>query len=276
MRPGRPSLTAIGVAALRAIADLQPGSVSTDPLAPDLLPRPFGPLVRRLRALPRATGALLAGADWVSGGGSRHLELRTRAIDDLVREHVGRGIGRVVLLGAGLDARPYRLATLGATWVEIDFAATQTLKKRALARAGVDASSVAFFATDFRGGALGRVLDDAVGGQPSFVVWEGVPMYLPEAAIRASLAAMSASLSIGSAVAMTYLGKRPPPWLRAGVAAVGERFESVVPKDALAQWLVEYGFRVTRDESDPEWYARYLGREGRTWAIERLACAERC
>ncbi len=39
---------------------------------------------------------------------------RTRSIDDMVKAGIARGLGAIVILGAGLDTRPYRLPELAS------------------------------------------------------------------------------------------------------------------------------------------------------------------
>ena len=49
--------------------------------------------------------------------------LRTRIIDDYVTSGIAAGVDTVLNLGAGLDARPYRMSLPPALrWIEADFA----------------------------------------------------------------------------------------------------------------------------------------------------------
>jgi methyltransferase (TIGR00027 family) len=51
-----------------------------------------------------------------------HVAIRTVVIDELIREAVARGVGMVINLGAGLDARPYRLdLPPDLVWIEVDY-----------------------------------------------------------------------------------------------------------------------------------------------------------
>ena len=61
------------------------------------------------------------------------MAIRTRIIDDLVREVVADGVDMVLNLGAGLDTRPYRLALpSNLCWVEADCARITELKEARL------------------------------------------------------------------------------------------------------------------------------------------------
>jgi methyltransferase (TIGR00027 family) len=57
------------------------------------------------------------------------MAIRTRVIDDFIREAVADGIDLVLNLGAGLDTRPYRLELpSNLCWVEVDCAEITELK----------------------------------------------------------------------------------------------------------------------------------------------------
>ena len=61
------------------------------------------------------------------------IAIRTRYYDDLVVDAVARGIQQVVLLGAGLDARAYRLPLpASVVWLEVDRAPVLDYKRRLL------------------------------------------------------------------------------------------------------------------------------------------------
>src|SRR5271166_6052530 len=110
MREGKPSFTAAAVAAARAVAGV-------DPLAPSLVEGTLSWVVRAGR-----TGMVPAAALNVATLGLLdHIEMRTRAIDTAVREGVAAGAAQLVLLGAGLDARAWRMHELSGVHVfEVD------------------------------------------------------------------------------------------------------------------------------------------------------------
>ncbi|MFB7906027.1 SAM-dependent methyltransferase [Kitasatospora sp. NPDC056076] len=99
------ALTAVLVAAARAIETHRPDALARDPYAEHFV-----------RAVPAAADWPLhpqdvpAGeADPLWGRLGRYFALRTRALDDQLLRAVQLGARQVVLLGAGLDARAYRL-----------------------------------------------------------------------------------------------------------------------------------------------------------------------
>ena len=120
MRDDLPSLTAIYVAFARALATGNPelAQACVDPSARALLPRALGPLLQLAENNRGASDALRR----LSFGLSDHLALRTALIDSAlshgVEDHDGGEHAdrlQLVILGAGLDARAHRLASLRNT-----------------------------------------------------------------------------------------------------------------------------------------------------------------
>src|SRR3977135_590307 len=130
MRPGKPSLTATWVAIWRGAASYVHPSIVSDPVAETLLPRRYRWIVSAARRSPAGTTALHAAIGRLSGWRSHHMMLRTRAIDDAIVAAVqAKDITRssqLVIIGAGLDARAWRLDELRDCAVfEVDHPATQ-------------------------------------------------------------------------------------------------------------------------------------------------------
>jgi methyltransferase (TIGR00027 family) len=106
--------------------------------------------------------------------------LRTVIIDDLLTEAVDQGVDRVLNLGAGLDARPYRLnLPASLQWVEADQPAVISYKSDilkndtphcALTREAVDLADA-----QARRAFLARALE---GSRHAIVLTEGVIPYL--------------------------------------------------------------------------------------------------
>jgi methyltransferase (TIGR00027 family) len=107
---------------------------------------------------------------------------RTRYGDDFLREHYARGARQLVLLGAGMDARAYRLAGLEELHVfEVDQPTTFNVKEPLLADERLSVASRSVVATDFTDrGRWGRELEAAGLDAAAPTVWllEGLLMYL--------------------------------------------------------------------------------------------------
>src|SRR5207247_4781847 len=65
---------------------------------------------------------------------------------------------------------------------------------------------VSFIEIDFKTDSLSTVLSDGgyLENEKTFFIWEGVSMYLPEAAVRATLSVISKSATAGSSLVMDF------------------------------------------------------------------------
>src|SRR4051794_8070989 len=102
--------TAFGVGLLRALEAKTPPDqrLFEDPVAEKLLSG-WAAWVVRHRVARRAFMPLMEMAAPGFFGG---VVCRTRAIDDACRESLAGGVRQVVILGAGMDTRPYRMAAM--------------------------------------------------------------------------------------------------------------------------------------------------------------------
>lgn len=256
MKQTRPSFTAAWVAAARSFGDLLPDElhIADDPygaaFANTNLPKRLARsrLGRRLALTPGL-------GTWIM-----YMQVRTRVLDDIARafarEHSN---AQVVLLGAGYDCRALRLSALANVPVfEVDHPATQGRKQRVLARLRAD-SPAHYVTWDFETRPLAE-LPDALAAAgldrtaPVLTIWEGVTMYLTQAAIDASLRAIHA-FGPGQ-LAMTYFERSridsPSPMMRlvrASVRGIGEPFKWGWNRDDVAPYLAERGFRVRENRS---------------------------
>jgi len=268
------------VATMRGVADLDDPAIVRDPLAAELLPFPYRTLVRAAERTPRATRVILRGAARVSQNVARHLAMRTRAIDDVVSSDALSGTKQLVLLGAGLDARAFRLDALKDSIVfELDHPDTQALKRRAIGHRTPRAKEVRWAPIDFSRETPERVLERAGHdrSQRTTFVWEGVTMYLASDAIDETLDAIARLAANGSSAAITYHDGTtsfeilPIAWM---VRAVGEPFRTQLEPREMRARLARRGFVVESDEGTDDWARRYFHEDGRA-SGERLVVARR-
>ena len=286
MRNDRPSLTATLVAAARAFyAQMpEPYLVAPDAEARDLLPLPLAlpaALLERVpRAGPRAHRILGAGL----GGVTYHVALRTRAIDDALRDAMHGGARQLVLLGAGLDNRGRRLPELaGVRVLEVDHPAMQRWRRERLAARGAEPPTSTAVPVDFERDRLDTALIAAglSKEEPSFWIWEGVTVYLTPEAIDETLATIAALSAPGSRLAMTYSepDSLTPPLMQLlqGVAnLIGEPVRGAMTRAQAAARLRRVGLEALSDEAAIDWAGRYWNESPpgiREW--ERLVVAER-
>jgi methyltransferase (TIGR00027 family) len=111
--------TAFLVAHWRALESARPHGLFKDPWA---------------ARLAGERGKVLAEAFLTRAMSSWTIAVRTVVIDEYVRAALGRGVDRIVNLGAGLDTRPYRLELPAELeWVEVDYPELIRFKEQHLA-----------------------------------------------------------------------------------------------------------------------------------------------
>jgi methyltransferase (TIGR00027 family) len=211
MQPGQPSRTSILVAAARAFGAREPDASVRNP---DYLAERFlGPGERQLIADHPIAAAL--SEDYRQA--RQRIEVaglllaRTRFIDERLELALASGAKQVVILGAGFDTRAYRFQELlgGGKVFEVDYGATQELKKRRVAEVlGRVPENVVFVETDFKRNTLREALRGAGyrTGEKTFFIWEGVSMYIAEDAVRETLRTIAACSPPGSMLVMDFAG----------------------------------------------------------------------
>lgn len=280
MRGDWPSLTAMAVAFGRGLGT---NDDAPDPHAHALLP---GPLATALRVAARPGARLAMRA--LSFGMVDHVCLRTAAIDAALREALQRGCTQLCILGAGLDARAWRVPQLhDADVFEVDHPSTQPGKREAVASLSPCARSVRFVAVDFERERVGdRLADEGHdAARPTAWIWEGVTPYLHPAAIEQTLADVAARSARGSVLMMTYavpeLVLLPIPGIgaitRLAFSGLGEGLFGAMTPDAAASLVAAHGFTVTRDSDARTWTEHAPGSAAlaRPFRGERLLVATR-
>jgi methyltransferase (TIGR00027 family) len=202
--------------------------------------------------------------------------VRTRAIDDLVRDAIRSGARQLVLLGAGLDSRGCRLDEAREIAVfEVDHPATQRVKRERLhAYLGKMPMNIKYVAVDFEQDALEAKLIES-GYNPaiqSVVVWEGVIDYLTESAVQSTLAVLTRLLTPSSLLIFTYTHKgaldgskafRGARRWRSLSRVGGEPFLFGFNPETLADALEPHRFLLESDASTEEIAQRYCSPLGR-------------
>jgi methyltransferase (TIGR00027 family) len=199
------SSTAVLVCQGRATADgrYAVGRFS-DPVARELLDPPEIGVVDDVRQgrLP-ASGAHRMSHELVRRTGVTMVP-RTIAIDDAIRAHAAR---QVVILGAGLDARAWRMTELAtATVFEVDHPASSRDKIRRIAGRPAVAAQVVPVAVDLARDALAPALESESfdRSQRTTWVWEGVVPYLTAEAVRSTVNQVGHLSAPGSRLIVNY------------------------------------------------------------------------
>ncbi|MFE9957263.1 class I SAM-dependent methyltransferase [Micromonospora sp. NPDC005299] len=184
---------------------------------------------------------------------------RTIAIDDAIRAHPSP---QLVILGAGLDGRAWRMPELAEVTVfEADRPATQQDKRD---RAGdLPGTPPRFVPVDFGRDRLAETLA-AHGHRADLAttwIWEGVVPYLTRGEVVATVAELAACSAPGSRLVVNFqrpatsatLGRVVARLLTASTGRssvwANEPWRSTWTPAAMAAVLTRHGYRVTRDEN---------------------------
>ncbi|MEU0153487.1 class I SAM-dependent methyltransferase [Micromonospora fulviviridis] len=184
---------------------------------------------------------------------------RTIAIDDAIR---ARPCPQLVILGAGLDGRAWRMPELaGVAVFEVDQPATQQDKRERAG--GLSGTPPRFVPVDFGRDRLAGTLP-AHGHRADLAttwIWEGVVPYLTRAEVAATVAEVATCSAPGSRLVVNF--QSPATSTRLGrvlarllTASTGrssvwanEPWRSTWTSAAMAALLTRHGYTVTRDEN---------------------------
>ena len=184
---------------------------------------------------------------------------RTIAIDDAISD---RSPAQVVVLGAGLDGRAWRMKELAAIDVfEVDHPASQADKRQRVAALAPVARSIQFVPVDFGTDDLDAALATAGHeGSATTWVWEGVVPYLTPAEVEATVRVVRGRSASGSRLIVNY----QMPSFRAVIGRLFARGMRLVTRqpdpladeprrsawtpETMAALLRRHGFEVTRDD----------------------------
>ena len=225
-----------------------------------------------------------------------HLIARTRAIDDLVKAQAAKGAEQYVILGAGYDARAYRLELPASLKIfEVDQQEVQELKKSRLPPDVLAAGRATYVSVDFTSQTLTEQLTKAgfVTGKRTIVTLEGVTQYIPKEAAAATLKEVGALCGKGSTIFVSYVDEQlqssPASCVGAGypkpettvmlipnlAARVGEPWISYYKPAEMKGVLSSCGFSLTSDTNLSDLNELYFGAVGRTVPTEQLLLLER-
>lgn len=263
MRKNQTSLTAAGIAVMRAVESEKPADerICFDPYAHRFIPtwmyHVLGFFIRSGYAELRGPG--------VNG----FLAARDRYIDDVLQIFLQEGLQQLVILGAGYDSRAYRFDLTYVRTFEVDHPATQQdklVKVRAIF--GKVPDHVCFVPIDFNTQTLAQQLLEA-GYDPTLktlFVWQGVTMYLNSEAVDATLDFVVKRSRGGSAIVFDYIyqnvldGTRQQNEvanMRRYRFITGEGLTFGIPLGTISSFLEARGFVHVSDVNSDDLKARY-------------------
>lgn len=251
-----------------------------DPLAVSFLPAPLRALVAATRQ-PVIRRAMIAASERIGPGLWANIACRKRYIDDNLADGLD-AFDAVVVLGAGLDTRAYRLAQHSTVPVfEVDLPVNIS-RKRAIVHRALRATpkSVRLVALDFETEPLVDVLV-AHGYRRTdrtFFIWEGVTQYLTADAVGATFAQLRQAAP-GSNIDFTYVRRDfidgtntygAPGLHRKYVQRPDPLWRSGLDHDGIDEYLAEYGWRLIEQAGPDEFMSRYVRPTGRNLATSQI------
>ena len=271
--PLSPRSTAEGACAFRAA-----GALEKDPAVrcPDDMAAGFlaGFNVTTLAKRRTTRGLWLAGANRKVPGAYTYEIARAKFIDEVVDAEAAAGLDEMIVLGAGLDSRPYRMAEQlrGVRVIEVDHPASQSSKRARLRRLlGGEPDHVTYLGIDFTRGDLATALEAAGHDRSArtLFVWSGVSPYLPEEAVAEVLGWVGAHTGSGTSIVFDavwaeaidgsrdYFGAAE---LRRGVAELEEPLLWGIPEGRVDATLSRFGLSVIREMDEEAGREKYLKR----------------
>jgi len=262
---GRVSTTAESVCMLRAVAAKHPDAKIRNP---DYLAEKFVS-AELWRTSPFRTDPDRARHNpnyfWVNA--------RTHHMDAALIDALSTGTTQVVNLGAGFDSRAYRFRERfpQVRFFELDLPTMIDAKRERVVKIfGAVPDRVVLVPTDFTTRPLDAVLRDAGYDrtQRTLFIWEGVTMYLPEAANLSTLRFIRSGSASGSSVVYDYVldatlrpdggGLYGAKSTAAYLASVGEPLLTGWSQRQAADIATREGLMVVSDVGPAELTARYL------------------
>jgi methyltransferase (TIGR00027 family) len=252
MRKSQPSLTASGIAIMRAVESERPADerICYDPFARRFVPAWLYYLMRFF---------IRSGyAEWRGPGVNGFLAARDRYSDDVLQKFLNEGLQQLVILGAGYDSRAYRLNLAGVKVFEVDHPATQADKLAKLqAIFGKIPEHVTYVPVDFNTQTLEKRLLDS-GYDPkrkTLFIWQGVSMYLASEAVDSTLAFVVHHSGAGSAIVFDYIYQSMLDAQNHGEIKnmrryrfmTGEGLTFGIPEGRVETFLKERGFHSVKD-----------------------------
>lgn len=209
MKEKKPSFSAEIVAIIRAVESRrkEKNRIVYDPYAERLIRFSFGILLKSKLIMKFICMYIEKHGPGFQGG----ITARTCYIDDLLQSCIDDGIKQLVILGAGCDARAYRINSLKNIRVfEVDFPATQNYKISKLKKIfGSLPGHVKYVPVDFNSETTGECLLEAGFdvNKKTFYIWEGVTMYLAPEAVDETLSFVKNNSGPGSSIHFDYMLK---------------------------------------------------------------------
>lgn len=273
--------TAFGPMVLAAIEQNEPPGrrLVDDDLAYLFLPAQLRWLVGATRSAVLRRLAMAA-SEWSGPGLWANLACRKRFIGDKLDAELA-GVDAVVVLGAGMDTRCYRLARrIHLPAFEVDLPVNIARKAATVRRVlGELPRSVRLVALDFERDDLLTALAEHGyhTDYRTFFIWEGVTQYLTENAVRATLESLR-PVAPGSRLVFTYVrrdfidgtNRYGARTLYRTVRQRRQLWHFGMKPEEVASFIADYGWRLIEQIGPDQLVQRYVEPTGRNLTTSQL------
>jgi methyltransferase (TIGR00027 family) len=273
--------TAFGPIVLAAVEQNEPPGrrLVDDDLADLFLPAALRLLVGATRWGP-ARRLMIRGSEFTGPGLWVNMACRKHFIDDRLKEALD-DIDAVVILGAGLDTRAYRLTRQVKIPVfEVDQPVNIAMKAKTVRRVlGELPLSVRLVALDFEQDDLLTALAEHGyrTDYRAFFVCEGVTQYLTEGGVRRTLEGLRAAAP-GSRLVFTYVhrdfidgsNRYGTRTLYRNTRQRHQLWQFGLQPDEVAGFIADYGWRLVEQAGPDEFVQRYVEPTGRKLPASQL------
>lgn len=264
MRKSQSSLTAAGIAIVRAIESEKPPDerICYDPYArlfvPNWMYHCMGFFIR------------CGYAEWRGPGVNGFLAGRDRYIDDVLENFLEEDLQQLVILGAGYDSRAYRFDLDQVKTFEVDHPATQSDKLSKVQKIfGKVPEHVTYVPIDFNKQTLKACLLESGydASLKTLFIWQGVTMYLTREAVNATLAFVAHHSGLHSAIVFDYVycsvldgieKHSEISGMRRYRFMTGERLTFGIHEGTVELFLKENGFQQVEDLNVDDLKAAYF------------------
>ncbi len=277
LKPGEASFAAEMAAGMRAVSSMDPDETFRNPdvYALDFLPENFwffGPLVKDY-AKSKAFLTYYRNTSYYT------VNACTKHIDSIVTATALKDIKQIVLIGAGLDSRPYRFSQQmpGIRFFEIDLPDTQVLKKSKVIKVfGSLPAYVTYIPFDYRTKNAFSPLQQAGFNTQlkTLFILDGVSRFMEREVVEGTLRSIVQNSSPGSEIIMDYLFDavvqgdfnihRGAGYGSLRMKAAGEPWRYGIPEGQSERFCSERGLTLLSDLSPKDLTRKYLVRSDGT------------
>jgi methyltransferase (TIGR00027 family) len=204
-------------------------------------------------------------------GMAMHYAVRKMAIEELVRTEIGRGTRQVVVLAAGSDTLAARLHREfpQVRFIEVDRAANQTIKQRALVGPWAPAKNLVFLVSDPTRESLESHLlaSSFISGTPTLFVAEEMLTPMNETQRSGLLEFIRAIGGPGCSLVFSAMERGPDGKIQYRGATrlarmlwrlQGRQFNWGPNRLELEEYLAEHGFALTKQLTAKDFRVRFL------------------